>query len=165
MQLRIERDQAPRIFGGVKFVLRAQVKLTSKEYELVEKYAVRHEILFQKAIKTLVTGKTVPLSITIDSLLRGTIYKCASIADVIEYENSVKEGCSNFGLVLERMRTFGGFEIIEFSAGEIVETQEGSFFENEVVFTCGDCGAVNLSGIEFCRACGVPLVWDDARNP
>ncbi|MGB5107231.1 MAG: zinc ribbon domain-containing protein [Candidatus Zixiibacteriota bacterium] len=165
MLLRIERDQAPRMFGGVKFVLRVQVQLTSEEHALVEKYGVRHELLFQKEIKTLLTGKIVPLDITIDSLLKGTTHKCASIADVIKYEICVKEGCSTFGKYLELMRTFGGSETIEYSAGEVIESEEEPLLDDEVVSTCGDCGTVNLNGAEFCRACGVPLVWDDTSNP
>ena len=45
MKLRINRNQASGMFGGVKFELKAQVQLTPDEAALVSKYKVEKEVL------------------------------------------------------------------------------------------------------------------------
>jgi hypothetical protein len=51
MQLRISRNQAAGMFGGVKFELKAQVQLTPAEAALVGKYKADKEVLLKKEIK------------------------------------------------------------------------------------------------------------------
>jgi len=115
MQLYITRDQAKGMFGATKFELNAKVVLTSEESSLVNKYKADKEILLQKQILIPFTGKEVVLDIKISDLMTGQTFKCKDIADILEYESSVKEACSTFKNYIEIMKNFGGQEVIEFN--------------------------------------------------
>ena len=114
MKLYLKRDQAKRLLGGVKFELFAKAELTSEERDLVNKYKVQKEVLLQKEIKIPFTKKTVFLNIDIGSLTNGQTFKCKDIADILEYEDNVKEACEQFKGYIEVMKRFGGEEIIEY---------------------------------------------------
>ena len=114
MRLFIKRDQAKGLLGGVKFELSARIELTNEEAELVKKYKADKEVLLQKEIKIPLTGKSFALNLTIGSLMAGQAFKCNDIADILEYEKSVKESCEGFKNYIEVMRSFGGEEVIEY---------------------------------------------------
>ena len=114
MKLRINRNQASGMFGGVKFELKAQVQLTPDEAALVSKYKVEKEVLLKKEIKIPFTGKAIVLDITIGSLIAGQAFKCNDVAEIIEYENSIKQSCGSFSNYLSIMESFGGEEVIEY---------------------------------------------------
>jgi hypothetical protein len=114
MKLFITRDQAKGMFGGVKFELEAKVELTNEEYELVKKYKADKEVLLKKDLKVPLTGHSIILDITIGSLVNGQTFKCNDIAEIIEYENSVKESCKAFKNFITIMKHFGGKETIEY---------------------------------------------------
>lgn len=114
MRLFINRDQAKGMLGGVKFELSAKVQLTNEEAELVRKYKAEKEVLLKKEIKIPLTGRALVVNLTIGSLLGGQIFKCGDIAEILEYEKSVKESCEAFKNYLEVMKNFGGEEVIEY---------------------------------------------------
>jgi hypothetical protein len=114
MKLYLARDQAKGLLGGVKFELRARTELRPEEAALVTKYKADKEVLLQKEIKIPFTTKAVALDINIGGLTAGQTFKCKDIADILEYESSVKEACANFKHYLEVMRSFGGEEVIEY---------------------------------------------------
>jgi hypothetical protein len=115
MKLYITRDQAKGFLGGTKFELSAKVELTNDESSLVSKYKADKEILLQKEIKIPFTSKTLILDINIGGLMMGQTFKCKDIADIIEYENNVKDACGTFKNYLEVMKNFGGQEVIEYN--------------------------------------------------
>jgi len=110
MKLVIARDQSKGLLGGNKFELTVRVQLTSEENDLVKKYKAGSEVL---VVKEGLFGGQKPL--TIGSLMEGQTFKCNNIAEILEYENSVKESCEAFKNYLELMRGFGGEETIEFN--------------------------------------------------
>ena len=114
MKLYLKRDQAKGLLGGVKFELHARTELTSEEQELVKKYKTHKEILLQKELKIPFTGKSVTLNINIGGLTDGQMFKCKDIADILEYEENVKEACEAFKNYIEVMKSFGGEEVIEY---------------------------------------------------
>ena len=61
--------------------------------------------------------------LTIGSLVNGQRFKGSNIAEILAYEEAVKEGCKTFRTYLEVMRSFGGTETIEYVLvdGAVVE--------------------------------------------
>lgn len=114
MKLFITRDQAKGLLGGVKFELKARVELTNEESELVKKYKVDKEVLLQKEVKIPLTGRALNIALTIGSLTNGQTFKCNDIAEILEYENNVKESCKAFKNYLVVMKNFGGEEVITY---------------------------------------------------
>jgi hypothetical protein len=114
MKLVISRDQSKKMLGGISFELSAHVELNGDEAELVKKYKADKEMLMQKEIKIPLTGRSIVLNITIGSLMSGQSFKCKDIAEILEYENNVKESCEAFKNYLEVMRHFGGKEVLEY---------------------------------------------------
>jgi hypothetical protein len=114
MKLRINRNQASGMFGGVKFELKAQAQLTQGESSLVSKYKADKEVLLKKEIKIPFTGRSFVLDLTIGSLVAGQTFKCNDIAEILEYEENIKQSCEAFKRYLTVMETFGGEEIIEY---------------------------------------------------
>ncbi len=114
MKLLIVKDQAKKMLGGVSFELKARVELTNDEAELIKKYKADKEGLLQKEVKIPFTGKSIVLNITIGSLIGGQTFKCNDIAEILEYEQNIKEACENFKNYLEVMKDFGGEEVIEY---------------------------------------------------
>ena len=118
MRLRISRNQASGVFGGVKFELKAQVQLTPEESGLVSKYKADKEVLLKKEIKIPFTGRSLTLDLTIGSLMAGQTFKCNDIGEILEYEENVKQSCGSFSRYLSVMESFGGEEIIEYGGDE-----------------------------------------------
>jgi hypothetical protein len=113
--LRIKRNQATKFFGGVKFTLDAQAKLTQDEQDLVNKYKVQDEVLAKKAIKIPLTDRALVVDVTIASLTAGQTFKCNDISEILGYEEAIKGSCAELYQRLTVMRTFGGEEVIQFS--------------------------------------------------
>ncbi len=114
MKLFITRDQAKGIVGSVKFKLLARVELSKEETELVRKYKADKEALLVKEVKIPFTKKVVPLELRINNLVEGQTFKCKDIADILLYEDHVKEACEVFKNHIEVMRSFGGEEVVEY---------------------------------------------------
>jgi hypothetical protein len=110
MKLHITRNQAGRFLGGINFELSVQVELTKEEDDLVSKYQAYGEVLLKKKIWT--GGEE---TLTIGSLTNGQKFKGANIAEILAYEDAVKDGCKTFKTYLEVMRSFGGTEVIEYA--------------------------------------------------
>lgn len=100
--------------GGIKFELQVRVALTDEEVDLVKKYKVNKESILKKVVKVPLTSKTLPLDLTIESLIAGRKFKSDDIAEILEYEKIIKEFCEAFKNNLEVMKNFGGREVIEY---------------------------------------------------
>ena len=116
MQLHLKRSQASKMFGGVKFELEARATLTPEESGLINKYKVHDEILTEKHIKIPLTDRALIIKITIGSLVSGQAFKCNDIGEILNYEEEIKASCGKLRQLIEVMKTFGGEEIIEFTA-------------------------------------------------
>ena len=113
MKLSITRDQDKGLMGGISFVLQVQVQLAGDEQEIIQKYKAHKEVLLTKTISIM--GRSVDLAITIGGLMEGQKFKCKDIAEILTYEENVKDACSNFKNYIEIMSHFGGEEIIEYN--------------------------------------------------
>ena len=114
MKLYLTRNQAKGLMAGAKFDLEARVELTLEEAELVRKYKAEKEVLLKKEVKIPFTGRALVLDLTIGSLTAGQKFKCNDIAEILEYEKSVKESCESFKNYIEVMKSFGGEEVIKY---------------------------------------------------
>ena len=114
MRLRISRDQARGLLGGVKFELKARVELRSEEVDLIRKYRADNEVLVEREIKIPLTNKVFTLGININGLVNGQTFKCKDVAEILETEKSVKDACEAFKNRIEAMKHFGGEEVIEY---------------------------------------------------
>jgi len=116
VQLHLKRGQSTKMFGGVKFELEAKATLTPEESGLINKYKVHDEILTEKHIKIPLTDRALVIKITIGSLVSGQTFKCSEIGEILNYEEEIKASCGKLRQLIEVMKTFGGEEIIEFTA-------------------------------------------------
>ncbi len=114
MKLIIRRDQKARtgLLGGHKgmtFLLTTRVELTPEEQELVARYKAQYHPL------TFVThdGTQIPKD-TVATLMNGTSEEVDDITVLLNNEEVIKNGCSDFKMLLDVMATFGGEEVIEF---------------------------------------------------
>ena len=114
MTLKLARNQASGVFGGVKFELSAKATLTPQESALISKYKVDKEVLLKKEIKIPLTGRSLLLDITIGSLVGGQNFKCNDIGEILEYEANIRESCQKFRNYLTVMESFGGEEVVEY---------------------------------------------------
>ena len=116
MKLHLRKNQASKLFGGVKFELQAKVTLTAEESDLINKYKVQDEVLVEKQIKIPFTDRALVIKMTIGSLVSGQTFKCNDIAEIIGYVETIKGSCDEFRSRLEVMKSFGGEEVIDYSA-------------------------------------------------
>jgi hypothetical protein len=119
MKLIISRDQvtAKGLLGGnrgVRFELKTRVELTDEEHEMVKKYGAGAEVLLRKTVKPF-WGKEFEVAITIGSLMTEETFRGDNIADIIAYEEGLREACGNFKSYLEVMRAFGGEEVVDYN--------------------------------------------------
>jgi len=116
MKLHLKRSQSGKLLGGVKFELEAKAQLTQEESELINRYKVQDELLAEKQIKIPLTNKVLVVKLTIGSLISGQKFKCNEISEILGYEEEIKTSCQSLCQLLEVMRSFGGEEVIEFTA-------------------------------------------------
>ncbi|MDP3465216.1 MAG: hypothetical protein Q8R86_05535 [Sulfuricurvum sp.] len=108
MKLIIKKDQDSAFFGGMNFLVKARVELTNEEQELVKKYKVENQILLET---TSIFG---PIKWTIRDLTSGLSKTGKNVAEVLQYEEIIKQSCEQFKILLEIMKNFGGEETYEF---------------------------------------------------
>ena len=107
MKLIVKKDQDKGLLGGIKFIINAWVEVTNEEKELINKYKVHKEVLFNKT-------NILTTEITIGSLIDWAFFKCASIEEILIYEEAIKKSCKNLKTKLEIMKSFGGKYEIDF---------------------------------------------------
>lgn len=167
MTLTLARQQAPGLLGGVKFQLRAQVKLSKREAELVRRYGAARDILLQRQVKIPFTNTLIPLDIRIDGLIKGQVFKCKDIADILEYERNVKDACQTFSNYLQVMSAFGGEEVIRFTGLDAAEGDEEieTSVDDRLFSTVDDDGAARVDddGPATVEDDGAGTVEDDSE--
>jgi hypothetical protein len=86
--------------------------LSADEAELIKKYKVHKETLLIKTVSMF--GREFDLAITIENLINGQKFKCKDIAEIITYEENVKEACDTLKNNIEVMKSFGGEDVFEY---------------------------------------------------
>lgn len=122
MKLVLRRDQREKkgIFGGHKgmdFYLYAQVRLDREEQGLFDRLKVSDVTLVSHPVEIRRDGKWVTINrhITAGDLLRGWEHSELGfeVIELFKLEADIKTACQNFKILLEKMRTFGGEEVID----------------------------------------------------
>lgn len=127
MKLVIKRDQQDKkgFFGGHKgvgFTLKCHVDLTPLESELIARYKAGDTLVAE--CKRRVGKETFDENLTVDRLVRGVIFDCDDVGNLMANEEEIKRACKNFKLFLAVMATFGGEEVIEFEDPRITLQRE-----------------------------------------
>ncbi len=112
MILRINRNQAKAMLGGMTFELTAKVEFTQEEAELMDKYNVHKEVVFWQEVS--VFGKGVNKRLTITDLIKGFTFSGKGITEILEAEKNLREACQTMKNYLKIMKSFGGEEVYEF---------------------------------------------------
>ena len=131
MELILNREQAGKMLGGIKFKLSVQVELKSEEQDIIKKYKASTWVLHARrpsfaqaaieggSVTKAIGGKLLDKvfsNITIGKLTSGVSFKCNDINDVLDHEDKVKEACATFYTYLVVMQNFGGEERISYPA-------------------------------------------------
>lgn len=126
MKLYLEKTQEQSLGTVSAFILHAQVRVTSEEEQLIGRYNASKEILLFKETKIPLSGISIKAKITIGTLTKGQVFRCSSIAEILEYEHNVKEACGAFKKFLQAMKEFKGCQIIEYSSFANLESAPSS---------------------------------------
>jgi hypothetical protein len=114
MQLVLVRDQSKGLLGGVKFEVRAQVRLSEEERKLIQHYKLENEVVLQKPMLSIWGAPTdVKLDIRVRQLIDGDTFKCKDLGEVLAYADNLKSACETLKGYLEAARHFGGQEVVE----------------------------------------------------
>jgi hypothetical protein len=120
MKLFIKREQKAQtgFLGGnkgVTFYLSYRIELTPEEKALVEKY--KEEIILFAFTRGRTKGhdtKEIPNPKDVISNLMQGFTESGEVRTMHEDERTIKEGCSNFKVLLNAEMTYGGEEVVDF---------------------------------------------------
>lgn len=118
MLLQINKDQAEKFFGGVKFSISFRALLTNDERSLIDKYKIADTILMQAKKKLIVEYE---IKITIDNLIRGHKFVADSIDILHDYESEIIVACRRLISLIDELRKFGGDIYLEITPNDIEE--------------------------------------------
>ncbi len=95
MKLKINKFQTKGLIGKPSFEVRPEIELSEEERELIRHYKLQHQILLSRKL-TNIFGKVSnnEVSVTVDQLLGGDVYKCKDLDEVISYTDSLVEAYS-----------------------------------------------------------------------
>ena len=125
-KLLLRRGQKSGLMGGkITFMLDARVELSPDVQELIKKYKMGKEVLYERdkivdpgagllGVASRLAFKAMNLTITVDTLVKGQHIECKDILEMRAVEEQVKEACAVFREVLNSAAQFGGEEVIEF---------------------------------------------------
>lgn len=111
MKVQITKDQAKKLFGGVKFSLNILAMITDEEKELIKKYNVGDEVLFTQHCKILTWE--FDIEIKINDLVIGKDFTADNIQILKEYEAAALAACGNLSATIDELKKFGGSYIVE----------------------------------------------------
>jgi len=131
MRLKLQRSQRSGLTGKVVFALNARIELSPAEGDLVRKYGLGKQTVYdsearRKHADTLadasqgrvgllrgfaaMTMAALALHVTIDSLVKGQHIEAKSLDELLGAEAAVREACEKVKLYLEIAATFDGRE-------------------------------------------------------
>jgi len=133
MQLKLQRSQRSGFTGKVVFALNARIQLTPAEAELVRKYGLGKQTVYDSEVRrkhaetavdagqgrvgllrgfTALAMAALALHVTVDSLVNGQHIETKSLDELLGAEAAVREACEKVKLYLETAATFDGREEI-----------------------------------------------------
>lgn len=128
MKLKIRRSQKKAVMGKAVFILDVRVGLEDDESELVRKYQLQKQVVYENAtaaqnLNSAQSGNVAALGgllmdrmlkrrFTIGDLIGGQHLECKDLAEVIAAEHQVGEACQNVANYLSVAKNFDGSEVI-----------------------------------------------------
>ena len=106
-KLLLRRDQKSGLTGKITFLLDARVELSPDIQELIRKYKMGKEVLYEKlkiedpgrgllGVASRLAIKAMNLTITVDTLVKGQHIECKDILEMRAVEEQIKEACAMF---------------------------------------------------------------------
>jgi len=109
MQLKLSKSQKSGVMGGGKLTLMAKVVTTPDEAEVINKFKMHKEIIWQKNPRdSIAPGFLGVKTMTVGSLINGETYTCKDIGQMIEMEEFIKTVATNLKGYVEAAKGFGG---------------------------------------------------------
>jgi hypothetical protein len=128
MQLKIRRSQKSGLTGTPIFVLDVMAELNSEDTELVSKYRLSKQLVYQSdaaaanrdnaingqlsAFGGVMMDRLTKRSFSLGDLVNGQHIECKDLNEVIGTEVQVHEACKNIRAYLDVARSFDGSEQI-----------------------------------------------------
>ena len=122
------QKQTGMMSKSVTFQLTARVELDGNEQAL-DRYKFGKEILYSKenvarssysdrttwsGIARNLSAAAMNLNLTVNDLIRGKTIECKSIAEVLDVEDTIKQGCEVLKGMLTACQTFEGETVLDF---------------------------------------------------
>ena len=130
MQLRLNKSQRESgvMSKKVMFSLAAKVDLSAEEADLVKRYKMGREVIYNKdrinqrseipstigGLARDISAMTLNINLTVDNLVSGRTIECKDITEIMEAEASVISACQGLKNLLEACAGFEGEEVIDF---------------------------------------------------
>jgi hypothetical protein len=93
------------------FTLHVRAELTAEEQALIKKCDAADTVLY-----SWMAGRKrdLDMQMTVGDMMRGTTINCEGFVELIRAEDEVRNACGVFKQLLERAKTFGQEEVVEF---------------------------------------------------
>ena len=114
MLLKITKSFKKGMMGGSTFELRPELVLNEDEVQLIDHYGLQDKPLASIIADSL--GARNESDITVMKLASREIYRCKSLAEVMEYRERLIEACENLKALLIAAASFEGTEEIHIDA-------------------------------------------------
>ncbi|MBD5608485.1 MAG: hypothetical protein HDQ93_06515 [Desulfovibrio sp.] len=105
MILSITKEQAGKLFGGVKFIIYFKALLSKEERDLIKRYKVGDFPLIHAKKKLLTEYEVI---VTVDKMVIGDKFVADTIEILRDYENELIASSRNLMALIEELRSFGG---------------------------------------------------------
>lgn len=127
LKLKIRRNQAKGIVGGVAFNVHFIAELSSDAQRAVGHYRFGKTVLYQKPLELKISFNIIVAlwraiwlwltrsrwQITVNDLINGRTVKCKDILEVLEVEKDLRDAAEVFADILRAASWFGGEEVVE----------------------------------------------------
>ena len=113
MQLALRRGQSKGLMGGISFEVFAQVRLSTEEQDLIQKYKQESVVVLQRPVYIFGKPTDRVINLTVGQLIQGESFKCKDLGEVIGFSDNAVRACQTLKTYLDVAKTFGGEEILE----------------------------------------------------
>jgi len=122
MQLLLNRSQKKGLTGKSTYTLDVRANLSADDIKIVNENGLGNEVLVfhdktgpTEGVAGAVLAAMKNTAMTVDTLTRGTTFKCKNVAELMGIENEVKDASVTLKNYIEAARHFGGEEVIDVS--------------------------------------------------
>ena len=123
MELLLERSQRSAMLGAVKFAVKATVRLTDAERELVKRYKMADILLYEKGgdkmasasgTMSFLAARFMQMRVTVTDLMNGKSIEGKDLVEVLAAQDQIKEAVGVFRDLLLASANFDGEEVLSY---------------------------------------------------